>query len=128
MSVKLPNLTKVLSFTGMRSCSTAGVAGVALYASSIASGNPLWSKTLVGVTLFGSILTINPFGDVHGQMVMDAFGPLAGNNVVAFSNQDMLAASFLIVKVSDCSQYKVPFSTEPISFSSIIVHRPTTTV
>ncbi len=74
----------------------AGVAGVALYASSIASGNPLWSKSLVGVTLFGSILTINPFGDNHGQMVMDVFGPLADNNVVAFSNQDMLAASFLM--------------------------------
>ena len=74
----------------------AGVTGVALYASSIASGNPLWSKSLVGVTLFGSILTINPFGDNHGQMVMDVFGPLADNNVVAFSNQDMLAASFLM--------------------------------
>ena len=74
----------------------AGVTGVALYASSIASGNPLWSKSLVGVTLFGSILTINPFGDNHGQMVMDVFGPLAENNVVAFSNQDMLAASFLM--------------------------------
>ena len=78
----------------------AGVAGVALYASSIASGNPLWSKTLVGVTLFGSIVTINPFGDIHGQMVMDAFGPLAENNVVSFSNQDMLAASFLMALVS----------------------------
>jgi hypothetical protein len=33
-------------------------------------------------------------------MVMDAFGPLAGNNVVAFSNQDMLAASFLMALVS----------------------------
>ena len=74
----------------------AGVTGVALYASSIASGNPLWSKSLVGVTLFGSMLTINPFGDNHGQMVMDVFGPLAENNVVAFSNQDMLAASFLM--------------------------------
>tara|TARA_B100000459_G_scaffold46931_1_gene24509 strand:- start:894 stop:2669 length:1776 start_codon:yes stop_codon:yes gene_type:complete len=74
----------------------AGVTGVALYASSIASGNPLWSKSLVGVTLFGTILTINPFGDNHGQMVMDVFGPLAENNVVAFSNQDMLAASFLM--------------------------------
>ena len=78
----------------------AGVAGVALYASSIASGNPLWSKTLVGVTLFGAVLTINPFGDIHGQMVMEAFGPLAENNVVAFSNQDMLAASFLMALVS----------------------------
>ena len=78
----------------------AGVAGVALYASSIASGNPLWSKTLVGVTLFGSIITINPFGDIHGQMVMDAFGPLAENNVVSFSNQDMLAATFLMALVS----------------------------
>ena len=78
----------------------AGVAGVALYASSIASGNPLWAKTLVGVTLFGSILTINPFGDIHGQMVMDAFGPLAENNVVSFSNQDMLAATFLMALVS----------------------------
>ncbi len=78
----------------------AGVAGVALYASSFASGNPLWSKTLVGVTLFGSIITINPFGDIHGQMVMDAFGPLAENNVVSFSNQDMLAATFLMALVS----------------------------
>ena len=78
----------------------AGVSGVALYASSVVSGNPLWSKTLVGVTLFGSILTINPFGDIHGQMVLDAFGPLAENNVVAFSNQDMLAASFLMALVS----------------------------
>ena len=78
----------------------AGVAGVALYASSIASGNPLWSKTLVGVTLIGSIFTINPFGDVDGQMVMDAFGPLADNNVIPFTNQDMLAASFLMALVS----------------------------
>ncbi len=78
----------------------AGVAGVALYASSVASGNALWSKTLVGVTIFGSILTINPFGDVHGQMVMDAFGPLSENNVVSFSNQDMLAATFLMALVS----------------------------
>jgi len=78
----------------------AGVAGIALYASSIASGNPLWSKTLVGVTLIGSIFTINPFGDVDGQMVMDAFGPLADNNVIPFTNQDMLAASFLMALVS----------------------------
>ena len=78
----------------------AGVAGIALYASSIASGNPLWSKTLVGVTLIGSIFTINPFGDVDGQMVMDAFGPLADNNVMPFTNQDMLSASFLMALVS----------------------------
>lgn len=78
----------------------AGVAGIALYASSIASGNPLWSKTLVGVTLIGSIFTINPFGDVDGQMVMDAFGPLADNNVMSFTNQDMLSASFLMALVS----------------------------
>ncbi len=74
----------------------AGVTGVALYASSVASGNPLWSKSLVAATLFGSILTINPFGDTHGQMVMEVFGPLAGNMVVEFSNQDMLVASFLM--------------------------------
>ncbi|MDG1548311.1 MAG: hypothetical protein P8Q56_06210 [Candidatus Thalassarchaeaceae archaeon] len=78
----------------------AGVAGIALYASSIASGNPLWSKTLVGVTLIGSIFTINPFGDVDGQMVIDAFGPLADNNVMSFTNQDMLSASFLMALVS----------------------------
>ena len=78
----------------------AGVAGIALYASSIASGNPLWSKTLVGVTLIGSIFTINPFGDVDGQMVMDAFGPLVDNNVTSFTNQDMLSASFLMALVS----------------------------
>jgi hypothetical protein len=78
----------------------AGVAGIALYSSSVASGNPLWSKTLVGVTLIGSIFTINPFGDVTGQMVIDVFGPLAENNTVSFSNQDMLSASFLMALVS----------------------------
>jgi hypothetical protein len=78
----------------------AGVAGIALYSSSIASGNPLWSKTLVGVTLIGSIFAINPFGDIHGQMVMDAFGPLADDTISSFSNQDMLAASFLMALVS----------------------------
>ena len=78
----------------------AGVAGIALYSSSVASGNPLWSKTLVGVTLIGSIFTINPFGDVTGQMIIDVFGPLAENNTVSFSNQDMLSASFLMALVS----------------------------
>ena len=77
-----------------------GVAGVALYSSSIVSGNPLWSKTLVGVTLFGSIFTINPFGDINGQMVIDVFGPLAESNVVSFTNEDMLSASFLMALVS----------------------------
>ena len=76
------------------------MAGIALYSSSVASGNPLWSKTLVGVTLIGSIFTINPFGDVTGQMVIDVFGPLAENNTVSFSNQDMLSASFLMALVS----------------------------
>jgi hypothetical protein len=33
-------------------------------------------------------------------MVMDAFGPLAENNIVTFSNQDMLVASFLMALVS----------------------------
>ena len=77
-----------------------GVSGVALYASSISSGNPLWSKTLVGATLFGGIFTINPFGDIDGQMVIDLFGPLANNNVIAFSNEDMLSASFLMALAS----------------------------
>lgn len=78
----------------------AGVAGIALYSSSIASGNPLWSKTLVGVTLIGSIFTINPFGDVSGEMVIDLFGPLAGDKTISFTNQDMLSASFLMALVS----------------------------
>ena len=77
-----------------------GVSGVALYASSISSGNPLWSKTLVGATLFGGIFTINPLGDIEGQMVIDLFGPLANNNVIAFSNEDMLSASFLMALAS----------------------------
>jgi hypothetical protein len=33
-------------------------------------------------------------------MVMDAFGPLAENNIVSFTNQDMLSASFLMALVS----------------------------
>ena len=38
------------------------LSGIVLYASSVGSGNALWSRTLVGATLLGGLFTLNPFG------------------------------------------------------------------
>jgi hypothetical protein len=71
-----------------------GVAGVSLYASSMGSGNPLWSRTLVGVTLFGAIIAINPMGETDMSMAVDMLGLEASE--IAASSQDHISGSFLM--------------------------------
>ena len=71
-----------------------GVAGVSLYASSMGSGNPLWSRTLVGVTLFGAIIAINPMGETDMTMAVDMLGLEASE--IAASSQDHISGSFLM--------------------------------
>jgi len=72
----------------------ATAAGVALYVSSSASGNPLWSKSLGAATLVGALATINPVGDSNGMMAADMLG-------VTFeqlqpSSQDSIVMAFLM--------------------------------
>ncbi len=71
-----------------------GVAGISLYASSMGSGNPLWSRTLVGVTLFGTIIAINPMGETDMTMAVDMLGLEASE--IAASSQDHISGSFLM--------------------------------
>jgi len=71
-----------------------GVAGISLYASSMGSGNPLWSRTLVGVTLFGAIIAINPMGETDMTMAVDMLGLEASE--IAASSQDHIYGSFLM--------------------------------
>jgi hypothetical protein len=71
-----------------------GVAGISLYASSMGSGNPLWSRTLVGVTLFGAIIAINPMGETDMTMAVDMLGLEASE--IAASSQDHISGSFLM--------------------------------
>ncbi len=74
------------------------LAGVVLYASSVGSGNPLWSKTLVGATLLGGLFTLNPFGANHGTLVADLFGLDAGE--LAMSTNDTVIVTFLMALAS----------------------------
>ena len=72
----------------------ATAAGVALYVSSSASGNPLWSRSLGAATLVGALATINPIGDSNGMMAADMLG-------VTFeqlqpSSQDSIVMAFLM--------------------------------
>ena len=71
-----------------------GIAGISLYASSMGSGNPLWSRTLVGVTLFGAIIAINPMGETDMSMAVDMLGLEASE--MATSSQDHIYGSFLM--------------------------------
>ena len=74
------------------------LAGVVLYASSVGSGNPLWSKTLVGATLLGGLFTLNPFGANHGTLVADLFGLDAAE--LSMSSNDTVIVSFLMALAS----------------------------
>ncbi|MEC9351043.1 MAG: hypothetical protein VX482_02790 [Candidatus Thermoplasmatota archaeon] len=74
------------------------LAGVVLYASSVASGNALWSRTLVGATLLGGLFTLNPFGANHGTLVADLFGIDAGE--MGMSSNDMVIVTFLMALAS----------------------------
>jgi hypothetical protein len=72
----------------------ATAAGVALYVSSSASGNPLWSRSLGAATLVGALATINPVGESNGMMAADMLG-------VTFeqlqpSSQDSIVMAFLM--------------------------------
>ncbi|MDP7002061.1 MAG: hypothetical protein QF911_00580 [Candidatus Thalassarchaeaceae archaeon] len=73
-------------------------AGVALYASSQGTGNPLWSRSLAAVTMLGALLSLNPLGDTTGALAAD----LLGFEVAAFtpSRNDVIAASFLMALAS----------------------------
>ncbi|MAZ23613.1 MAG: hypothetical protein CMG70_05115 [Candidatus Marinimicrobia bacterium] len=71
-----------------------GIAGVSLYASSMASGNPLWSRTLVGFTLFGALIAINPLGSTDTTMAADMLGLQASE--ISSSTQDHISGSFLM--------------------------------
>ena len=74
------------------------LAGVVLYASSVGSGNPLWSKTLVGATLLGGLFTLNPFGANHGTLVADLFGLDAAE--LSMASNDTVIVSFLMALAS----------------------------
>ena len=50
------------------------MAGAVLYAASRGSGNPLWSRSLAAVTMFGTILTINTAGFFQGGITADFLG------------------------------------------------------
>ena len=69
-------------------------AGVVLYATSVASGNALWSRSLVGATLFGGLFTLQPLGSRDGSLVADLFGLDAGE--MAMGQSDMVVSSFLL--------------------------------
>ena len=74
------------------------LSGVVLYASSVGSGNALWSRTLVGATLLGGLFTLNPFDANHGNLVADLFGLDAGE--LAMSTNDTVIVTFLMALAS----------------------------
>tara|TARA_B100000085_G_scaffold16222_2_gene13991 strand:+ start:303 stop:1850 length:1548 start_codon:yes stop_codon:yes gene_type:complete len=74
------------------------LSGIVLYASSVGSGNALWSRTLVGATLLGGLFTLNPFGANHGTLVADLFGLDAGE--LAMSTNDTVIVTFLMAMAS----------------------------
>ncbi len=72
----------------------ATAAGVALYCSSSASGNTLWSRSLGAATLVGAMATINPMGDTNGWMAADMLG--ASREVFLVTSTDSIALAFLM--------------------------------
>jgi hypothetical protein len=70
------------------------IAGISLYSASFGSGNALWSRTVAGVVIFGTLFTINPLGDVHPVMAIDMLGlPSAELDI---TQQDNIIGSFLM--------------------------------
>ena len=72
----------------------ATIAGVVLYTASVATGNALWSRTLVGATLVGSMIAINPLGAIDGSMAVGMLGLSAAE--LAPSMDERIVASFLM--------------------------------
>ena len=70
------------------------IAGISLYSASFGSGNALWSRTVAGLVIFGTLFTINPLGDVHPVMAIDMLGlPSAELDI---TQQDNIIGSFLM--------------------------------
>ncbi|MBU04112.1 MAG: hypothetical protein CMA58_03930 [Euryarchaeota archaeon] len=70
------------------------IAGISLYSASFGSGNALWSRTVAGLVIFGTLFTINPLGDVHPIMAIDMLGlPSAELDI---TQQDNIIGSFLM--------------------------------
>ena len=72
----------------------ATLAGISLYVSSSATGNPLWSRSLTAVTTVGVIATITPMGYTDGRMAADLL--LAGFEEVSIQSTDGIAVAFLM--------------------------------
>tara|TARA_B100000676_G_scaffold181558_1_gene178230 strand:- start:3547 stop:5202 length:1656 start_codon:yes stop_codon:yes gene_type:complete len=72
----------------------ATLAGISLYVSSSATGNPLWSRSLTAVTTVGAIATITPMGYTHGKMAADML--LVSFEEVSMQSTDGIAVSFLM--------------------------------
>ena len=70
------------------------IAGISLYSASFGSGNALWSRTVAGVVIFGTLFTINPLGDVHPVMAIDMLGLPSAE--LAITQQDNIIGSFLM--------------------------------
>ena len=72
----------------------ATLAGISLYVSSSATGNPLWSRSLAAVTTVGAMTTITPMGYTHGKMAADML--LASFEEVSMQSTDGIAVAFLM--------------------------------
>lgn len=72
----------------------ATLAGISLYVSSSATGNPLWSRSLTAVTTVGAIATITPMGYTHGKMAADML--LVSFEEVSMQSTDGIAVAFLM--------------------------------
>ena len=72
----------------------ATLAGISLYVSSSATGNPLWSRSLAAVTTVGAMVTITPMGYTHGKMAADML--LVSFEEVSMQSTDGIAVAFLM--------------------------------
>ena len=70
------------------------IAGISLYSASFGSGNALWSRTVAGVVIVGTLFTINPIGDVDPKMAVDMLGLSAAD--ITITHQDNVIGSFLM--------------------------------
>ena len=70
------------------------IAGISLYSASFGSGNALWSRTVAGVVIVGTLFTINPIGDVDPKMAIDMLGLSAAD--LTITHQDNVIGSFLM--------------------------------
>ena len=70
------------------------IAGVVLYTTSVVSGNPLWSRSLVGATLIGGLVTLSPLGSPDGYLTASMLGIEAEG--LSFSGSSDIIVSFLL--------------------------------